>query len=139
MQIREVAVGWRSADLLQASDALEVEELAVNASNDQTVLPEEIQLLADRLEVAYTDHLTTVAVDEVVRESYEPMTDARIKSFVPVLVENASRNRLRRLADPGREDPGRAEPAPPEPAPPEPSLGWFHRLSNSLRAVLRAK
>lgn len=62
--------------------------------------PEHVQTLVTRLTAEYGDRLGADTVADTVRSCYQPLAQARITAYVPVLVEHASRDRLRRLAKP---------------------------------------
>lgn len=94
----------------------------------QTEVPDQIEELADRLEVTYGDRVSSEVVDGVVSECYEPMKHARIKAFVAVLVEHNSRRRLRELS-PIRH----SSPASPETT----ANGWGSRLAVWVQSRLR--
>lgn len=59
--------------------------------------PGHVQTLVTRLTAEYGDQLGTDTVTEIVRSCYQPLAQARIAAYVPILVEHASRDRLRRL------------------------------------------
>ena len=46
------------------------------------------------LAAAYADRYTASYVAEVVSEAYRQLADARVRAFVPVLVERLARDRL---------------------------------------------
>ncbi len=77
----------------------------MGANTVEAALPGNIQDVTDRLTVSFTNLLTASVVRDVVRGCYEPLSDARITTYVPLLVEHNSRSKLRRLIR-------RAEPAP---------------------------
>lgn len=100
----------------------------MNSPVSQTELSEQIEELADRLEFTYSDTLSSAVVDEVVSDCYEPMRNAKIKSYVAVLVEHNSRRRLRQLS------PLRRTPA----TPPRATHGrWGSRVAGWVRSRRR--
>jgi hypothetical protein len=69
----------------------------MGANTAEAAVPDAIQALTDRLTTSYADQLTAVIVRDVVRDCYRPLSNARIPTYVPILVEHSSRARLRRL------------------------------------------
>ncbi|MGY1499903.1 three-helix bundle dimerization domain-containing protein [Streptomyces sp. QTS52] len=63
----------------------------------EAALPDAIQALTDRLTVSYVNLLTAAVVRDVVQDCYQPLTNARIANYVPLLVEHSSRAKLREL------------------------------------------
>ncbi|MHA5054672.1 three-helix bundle dimerization domain-containing protein [Streptomyces sp. SD15] len=70
----------------------------MGANTAETALPDTLQKLTDHLTASYADLLTAAVVREVVQDCYQPLSNARITNYVPILVEHNSRTRLRRLA-----------------------------------------
>ncbi|MEV6538178.1 three-helix bundle dimerization domain-containing protein [Streptomyces sp. NPDC051665] len=69
----------------------------MGANTAEAAVPDAIQALTDRLTTSYADLLTPVIVRDVVQDCYQPLSDARIPTYVPILVEHSSRTKLRRL------------------------------------------
>jgi hypothetical protein len=69
----------------------------MGANTVEAVLPDPIQELADRLTASFAESLTASVVREVVQACYEPLREARIANYVPILVEHNSRAELRQL------------------------------------------
>jgi hypothetical protein len=63
-------------------------------------LPAPIREVAERLRKIYRGRVADATVDKIVRDCYQPLADARIGGYVPILVENGSRQHLRDLAGP---------------------------------------
>ncbi|MGW0633936.1 three-helix bundle dimerization domain-containing protein, partial [Streptomyces sp. NPDC002758] len=53
--------------------------------------------LTDRLTASYANLLTAAIVRDVVQDCYQPLSNARIPNYVPILVEHSSRTKLRQL------------------------------------------
>lgn len=70
----------------------------MGANTAERALPDAIQELTDRLTASFANLLTAAVVRDVVQDCYQPLSDARIPNYVPILVEHNSRSRLRRLA-----------------------------------------
>jgi hypothetical protein len=84
-------------DRLPRSTVCDSEERAMGANTAETALPDSLQKLTDHLTASYADLLTAAVVRDVVQDCYQPLSNARIASYVPILVEHNSRTRLRRL------------------------------------------
>ncbi|QIY99507.1 three-helix bundle dimerization domain-containing protein [Streptomyces sp. S1D4-11] len=69
----------------------------MGANTAEAALPDTIQELADRLTASYANLLTAAVVRDVVQNCYQPLSNARIANYVPILVEHSSRTRLRQL------------------------------------------
>ncbi|WP_405848639.1 three-helix bundle dimerization domain-containing protein [Streptomyces sp. NBC_01518] len=69
----------------------------MGANTAEVVVPDAIQALTDRLTTSYGDLLTPVIVRDVVQDCYQPLSNARIPTYVPILVEHNSRTKLRQL------------------------------------------
>jgi hypothetical protein len=69
----------------------------MGANTVEAEVPDAIQELTDRLTVSYADLLTAVIVRDVVQDCYQPLSNARIPTYVPILVEHSSRAKLRQL------------------------------------------
>ncbi|MFF1674675.1 three-helix bundle dimerization domain-containing protein [Streptomyces sp. NPDC058256] len=65
----------------------------MGANTAEAALPDTIQELTDRLTASYANLLTPA----VVQDCYQPLSNARIANYVPILVEHSCRNRLRQL------------------------------------------
>ncbi|RPF37372.1 three-helix bundle dimerization domain-containing protein [Streptomyces sp. TLI_185] len=74
----------------------------MGANTAEAAVPDAIQELTDRLTTSYADLLTAAIVQGVVQDCYEPLSNARIPNYVPILVEHSSRTKLRQLT---RRDP----------------------------------
>ncbi|WP_411147144.1 three-helix bundle dimerization domain-containing protein [Streptomyces sp. A30] len=70
----------------------------MGANTAETALPDTLQELAGRLTAAYAGLLTPAVVREVVQDCYQPLSNARIANYVPILVEHNSRSKLRQLS-----------------------------------------
>ncbi len=69
----------------------------MGANTAEAAVPDRIQELADRLTASYDNLLTAAVVRDVVQDCYQPLSNARIPNYVPILVEHNSRARLRQL------------------------------------------
>lgn len=69
----------------------------MGANTAEAAVPDAIQELSDRLTTSYADLLTAAIVRDVVRDSYRPLSNARIPTYVPILVEHSCRTKLRQL------------------------------------------
>ncbi|WP_406510554.1 three-helix bundle dimerization domain-containing protein [Streptomyces sp. NBC_00212] len=69
----------------------------MGANTVETALPDPIQEVTDRLTASFAGLLTASVVRDVVQGCYEPLRDARITNYVPILVEHNSRTKLRQL------------------------------------------
>ncbi|WP_262056945.1 three-helix bundle dimerization domain-containing protein [Streptomyces sp. STR69] len=74
----------------------------MGANTAEAAVPDAIQELTDRLTTSYADLLTAAIVRDVVQDAYQPLSNARIPTYVPILVEHSSRTKLRQLT--GRSD-----------------------------------
>ncbi|MGW7380177.1 three-helix bundle dimerization domain-containing protein [Streptomyces sp. NPDC054794] len=70
----------------------------MGANTAETALPDTLQELTDHLTATYAGLLTPAVVREVVQDCYQPLSNARIANYVPILVEHNSRTKLRQLA-----------------------------------------
>ncbi|MFD3581715.1 three-helix bundle dimerization domain-containing protein [Streptomyces sp. NPDC058683] len=70
----------------------------MSANTAETRLPDTLEKLTDHLTALYADLLTAAVVRDVVQDCYQPLSNARIATYVPILVEHDSRTVLRRLA-----------------------------------------
>jgi hypothetical protein len=84
-------------DRLPRSAVCDSEERAMGANTAETALPDTLQKLTDHLTASYAGLLTPAVVREVVQDCYQPLSNARIVGYVPILVEHNSRARLRQL------------------------------------------
>lgn len=75
----------------------------MGANTVEAAVPDTIQELTDRLTASYANLLTAAVVRDVVQDCYQPLSNARIANYVPILVEHKSRTRLRQLT---RRSPG---------------------------------
>ncbi|MEU5323496.1 hypothetical protein AB0G67_43120 [Streptomyces sp. NPDC021056] len=69
----------------------------MGANTVEAAVPDAIQELTDRLTASYANLLTAAIVRDVVQDSYRPLSNARIPTYVPILVEHSSRTKLRQL------------------------------------------
>ncbi|MER6421290.1 MULTISPECIES: three-helix bundle dimerization domain-containing protein [unclassified Streptomyces] len=69
----------------------------MGANTAETALPDTLEKLTDHLTASYAGLLTPAVVREVVQDCYQPLSNARIAGYVPILVEHNSRARLRQL------------------------------------------
>ncbi|MEU9896055.1 three-helix bundle dimerization domain-containing protein [Streptomyces phaeochromogenes] len=69
----------------------------MGANTVESALPDTIQELTNRLTAAYANLLTAAVVRDVVHDCYQPLSNARIANYVPILVEHSSRTKLRQL------------------------------------------
>lgn len=69
----------------------------MGANTAEAAVPDSIQELTDRLTASYANLLTAATVRDVVQECYQPLSNARIPNYVPILVEHCSRTKLRQL------------------------------------------
>jgi hypothetical protein len=69
----------------------------MGANTAETAVPDTIQELTDRLTASYADLLAAAIVRDVVQDCYQPLSNARIPNYVPILVEHSSRTKLRQL------------------------------------------
>ncbi|WP_369035292.1 three-helix bundle dimerization domain-containing protein [Streptomyces adonidis] len=69
----------------------------MGANTAEAAVPDAIQELTDRLTTSYADLLTAATVRDVVQDCYQPLSNARIPNYVPILVEHSSRTKLRQL------------------------------------------
>ncbi|MGW3407563.1 three-helix bundle dimerization domain-containing protein [Streptomyces sp. NPDC000888] len=69
----------------------------MGANTAEAALPDNIQELTDRLTASYANLLTPAVVRDVVQDCYQPLSNARIANYVPILVEHSCHNRLRQL------------------------------------------
>lgn len=69
----------------------------MGANTAESALPDTIQELTDRLTASYANLLTAAVVRDVVQDCYQPLSNARIANYVPILVEHSSRTKLRQL------------------------------------------
>ncbi|MCX5334305.1 three-helix bundle dimerization domain-containing protein [Streptomyces sp. NBC_00140] len=69
----------------------------MGANTAETAVPDAIQDLTDRLTASYANLLTAATVQDVVQDCYQPLSNARIPNYVPILVEHNSRSKLRQL------------------------------------------
>ncbi|WP_369268688.1 three-helix bundle dimerization domain-containing protein [Streptomyces sp. R11] len=69
----------------------------MGANTAEAAVPDPIHELTDRLTAAYADLLTAAVVRDVVQDCYQPLSNARIPNYVPILVEHSSRTKLRQL------------------------------------------
>lgn len=63
----------------------------------EAAVPVELQVakVAERLASEYADRVPSGVVHELVDAAYDPMRQARVTQFVPVLVDRSVRERLR--------------------------------------------
>ena len=69
----------------------------MGANTAEAAVPDPIQELTDRLTASYAHLLTPAIVRDVVQDCYQPLSNARIPIYVPILVEHSSRTKLRQL------------------------------------------
>ncbi|MDQ1051598.1 three-helix bundle dimerization domain-containing protein [Streptomyces sp. V4I2] len=69
----------------------------MGANTAEAAVPDTIQELTDRLTTSYANLLTAAIVRDVVQDCYQPLSNARIPNYVPILVEHSSRTKLRQL------------------------------------------
>ncbi|GAA3988390.1 MULTISPECIES: three-helix bundle dimerization domain-containing protein [Streptomyces] len=69
----------------------------MGANTAEAAVPDTIQELTDRLTASYATLLTAATVRDVVQDCYQPLSNARIPNYVPILVEHSSRTKLREL------------------------------------------
>lgn len=69
----------------------------MGANTAEAAVPDTIQELTDRLTASYANLLTAAVVRDVVQDCYQPLSNARIPNYVPILVEHNSRTKLRQL------------------------------------------
>ncbi|MDX3568571.1 three-helix bundle dimerization domain-containing protein [Streptomyces sp. ID05-47C] len=69
----------------------------MGANTAEAAVPDPIQELTDRLTASYAHLLTAPIVRDVVQDCYQPLSNARIPNYVPILVEHSSRTKPRRL------------------------------------------
>ncbi|MFG3262363.1 MULTISPECIES: three-helix bundle dimerization domain-containing protein [Streptomyces] len=69
----------------------------MGANTAEAAVPDTIQELTDRLTASYANLLTAAIVRDVVQDCYQPLSNARIPNYVPILVEHSSRAKLRQL------------------------------------------
>lgn len=69
----------------------------MGANTVEAAVPDTIQELTDRLTASYANLLTAAVVRDVVQDCYQPLSNARIANYVPILVEHSSRTKLRQL------------------------------------------
>ncbi|MEE1762694.1 three-helix bundle dimerization domain-containing protein [Streptomyces sp. SP18BB07] len=69
----------------------------MGANTTEAAVPDPIQELTDRLTASYAHLLTAAIVRDVVQDCYQPLSNARIPNYVPILVEHNSRTKLRQL------------------------------------------
>ncbi|WP_392961268.1 three-helix bundle dimerization domain-containing protein [Streptomyces sp. LN245] len=69
----------------------------MGANTAEAAVPDPIQELTDRLTASYSHLLTAAIVRDVVQDCYQPLSNARIPNYVPILVEHSSRTKLRQL------------------------------------------
>ncbi|MFD9196313.1 three-helix bundle dimerization domain-containing protein [Streptomyces phaeochromogenes] len=69
----------------------------MGANTAEAAVPDTIQELTDRLTASYANLLTAATVQGVVQDCYQPLSNARIPNYVPILVEHNSRTKLRQL------------------------------------------
>ena len=98
----------------------------MGANTAESALPDTIQELTDRLTASYADLLSAAVVRDVVQDCYQPLSNARIANYVPILVEHNSRTRLRRLA---------RRPDPTVPLREEPDGTRGHSVTTALRRL----
>jgi hypothetical protein len=84
-------------DRLPRSAVRDSEERPMGANRAETAAPDTIQELTDRLTISYAHLLTAAIVQGVVQDCYQPLSNARIPHYVPLLVEHSSRTKLRQL------------------------------------------
>jgi hypothetical protein len=69
----------------------------MGANTVEAALPDTLQRLTEHLTASYANLLPAAAVREVVQDCYQPLSNARIANYVPILVEHNSRTKLRQL------------------------------------------
>ena len=69
----------------------------MGANTAEAAVPDTIKELTDRLTASYANLLTAAIVGDVVQDCYQPLSNARIPNYVPILVEHSSRTKLRQL------------------------------------------
>ncbi|WP_189327767.1 three-helix bundle dimerization domain-containing protein [Streptomyces flaveus] len=69
----------------------------MGANTAESALPDTIQELTDRLTASYANLVTAAVVRDMVQDCYQPLSNARIANYVPILVEHSSRTKLRQL------------------------------------------
>lgn len=69
----------------------------MGANTAEAAVPDTLQELTDRLTASYANLLTAAIVRDVVQDCYQPLSNARIPNYVPILVEHSSRTKLRQL------------------------------------------
>lgn len=65
----------------------------MGANTAEAAVPDTIQ----ELTASYANLLTAAIVRDVVQDCYQPLSNARIPNYVPILVEHSSRAKLRQL------------------------------------------
>jgi F420-0:gamma-glutamyl ligase len=64
-------------------------------TNPLANVDDQVAKVADRLADEYADRVPAGVVRGMVTEAYTPIREARVKQFVPVLVDRSVRQRLR--------------------------------------------